>query len=72
MQVSDDEIKSVAKEVIYYKGQPYSQTEFNFTYVNALYYLENKGATQKQIQEFEKLVEDAPIKGGHFNRYSGD
>ncbi|MEK7590269.1 MAG: hypothetical protein AAB454_01000 [Patescibacteria group bacterium] len=70
--VTDDEVKRAAKAVIFYKGYPYSQTEFNFNYYNAISYLKDKGATSEQIREFAKLVHDAPIRGGHFNSYSGD
>ena len=72
MKVSDEEVVHAAKKVIEYKGYPYSQTEFNFAYYNALAYLQSKGATQEQLQKFEQLVNSAPIRGGHFNSYSGD
>ena len=72
MKVSDEEVTKSANAVISYKGYPYSQTEFNSVYYNVLAELQKKGATQEQLQKFEQLVNSAPIRGGHFNSYSGD
>jgi hypothetical protein len=71
-KVSDDEVRATANHVISYKGRPWSSTEFNSVYYPALENLKARGATKKQVALFEKLVADAPIKGGSFNPWSGD
>lgn len=71
-KLSDDEVRAAASSVISYKGRPWSSTEFNSVYYPALENLKARGATKKQIALFEKLVADAPIKGGSFNPWSGD
>lgn len=71
-KVTDDEVRSTASYVIGYKGRPWSSTEFNSVYYPALENLKARGATKKQVALFEKLVADAPVKGGSFNPWSGD
>jgi hydroxymethylpyrimidine pyrophosphatase-like HAD family hydrolase len=71
-KLSDDEVRAAASAVISYKGRPWSSTEFNSVYYPALENLKARGATKKQVALFEKLVADAPIKGGSFNPWSGD
>lgn len=71
-KVTDDEVRSAAAGAISYKGRPWSQTEYNMGYYNALESLKSRGATEAQLALFEKLCADAPIKGGSFNPWSGD
>jgi hypothetical protein len=71
-KVSDADVRATASSVISYKGRPWSSTEFNSVYYPALENLKARGATKRQIALFEKLVADAPIKGGSFNPWSGD
>ncbi|UPT75804.1 MAG: hypothetical protein M0D55_09095 [Elusimicrobiota bacterium] len=71
-KLSDDDVRSAAAGVISMKGRPWSQTEFNASYYPALENLKRRGATKAQVALFEKLVADAPIKGGSFNPWSGD
>lgn len=71
-KLSDDEVRSTASYVISYKGRPWSSTEFNSVYYPALEGLKARGATKRQVALFEKLVADAPVKGGSFNPWSGD
>lgn len=72
MAIPIEEVEQAARAVISHKGYPYSQTEFNCVYYNVLADLQKKGATKEQLQKFEQLVNNAPIRGGHFNSYSGD
>src|SRR3989338_2521127 len=55
-----------------YKGQPYSESEFNEHLYYALESLVKAGATDEQIKLFNKTVNNLPLKGGSFNSYSGD
>ncbi len=71
-KLSDEQVRATAAGVIAMKGRPWSQTEFNAAYYPALQSLKDGGATKAQIALFEKLVADAPIKGGSFNPWSGD
>lgn len=71
-KLTDEDIRSTASYVISYKGRPWSSTEFNSVYYPALESLKAKGATKAQIELFEKLVNDAPVRGGGFNPWSGD
>lgn len=71
-RVSDEEIRAAAASVIFYKGRPWSETEFNMTYLPTRDRLKASGATKKQLALFEKLIADAPLKGGSFNPWSGD
>lgn len=72
MVVSRVDVINAADEAISHKGYPYSRTEFDCVYHLALNNLSAQGATKEQIQAFKKLVNDAPIKSGRFNNYSGD
>ncbi|MDX6767926.1 MAG: hypothetical protein SF051_00215 [Elusimicrobiota bacterium] len=71
-KLTDAEVRATAASVISYKGRPWSSTEFNSVYYPALENLKARGATKRQVALFEKLVADAPIKGGSFNPWSGD
>ena len=71
-KVTDDEVRSAANGAISYKGRPWSETEYNMGYYNALESLKTRGATKAQLDLFAKLCADAPIKGGSFNPWSGD
>ncbi len=71
-KLTDADVRASAASVISYKGRPWSSTEFNSVYYPTLEGLKAKGATKRQIALFEKLVADAPIKGGSFNPWSGD
>lgn len=70
--VSDADVESAARSVISYKGRPWSQTEYNMGYYNALENLEKRGASAAQLERFKKLCDEAPVKGGGFNPWSGD
>lgn len=72
MVVSHVDVINAANEAISHKGYPYSRTEFDCVYYLALSNLLVQGATKEQIQAFKKLVDNAPIKSGRFNNYSGD
>ena len=71
-RLSDKQVRQAADRVISHKGLPYSQSEFNMAHTNAWNWLKKNGATKRQMNLFEKLVKEAPTKGGRFNCYSGD
>lgn len=70
--VTDADVERAAQGVISYKGRPWSQTEYNMGYYNTLENLQKRGATEAQLERFKKLCDEAPVKGGGFNPWSGD
>ena len=70
--VTDEHIQSAAKGVASYKGRPWSSTEYNMAYGTTYWSLEERGATPEQLKLFEKLCDEAPVRGGGFNPWSGD
>lgn len=70
--VTDAEVDAAVKGVISMKGRPWSQTEFNAAYYTAAWSLWEKGASFEQMLAFHKAVDEAPVKGGSFNPWSGD
>ncbi|MBI5242016.1 MAG: hypothetical protein HY926_16200 [Elusimicrobia bacterium] len=70
--VSDEQIRSAAKGVASYKGRPWSATEYNMNYGMTYWSLEERGATPEQLKLFEELCDQAPVRGGGFNPWSGD
>jgi hypothetical protein len=70
--VADADIEKAAEGVISSKGRPWSQTEYNMGYYNTLENLKKRGATEEQLERFKKLCDDAPVKNGGFNPWSGD
>lgn len=71
-KVTEDMVRAAAAHVIAFKGRPWSSTEYNSVYYPELERLKAEGATQEQIALFMKLCDEAPIKGGRFNPWSGD
>ncbi|MDD5628155.1 MAG: hypothetical protein PHU21_03760, partial [Elusimicrobia bacterium] len=70
--VTDEQIRSAARGVASYKGRPWSSTEYNMAYGTTYWSLEERGATSEQLQLFEKLCDEAPVRAGGFNPWSGD
>ncbi|MCX5795248.1 MAG: hypothetical protein NTY77_07140 [Elusimicrobia bacterium] len=70
--VTDEQIRSAAKGVESYKGRPWSSTEYNMAYGTTYWGLEERGATPEQLKLFEKLCDEAPVRAGGFNPWSGD
>jgi hypothetical protein len=70
--VTDEQIQSAARGVASYKGRPWSSTEYNMNYGMTYWSLEERGATPEQLKLFEKLCDEAPVRGGGFNPWSGD
>jgi hydroxymethylpyrimidine pyrophosphatase-like HAD family hydrolase len=71
-KVTEERVQGAAASVASYKGRPWSQTEYNMAYSNTLESLKKDGATKAQLELFEKLCAEAPIRGGSFNPWSGD
>jgi hydroxymethylpyrimidine pyrophosphatase-like HAD family hydrolase len=71
-KLTDDDIAASAKSVVASKGGIWSQTEYNMGYYNTLESLKERGATKAQLELFKKLCDEAPVKGGRFNPWSGD
>ena len=70
--LSDETIKKIAERVALFKGRPWSWSEFNATKSNVRHNLKEEGATEKQLKEFDRIIEEAPVVGGSFNAWSGD
>ncbi len=70
--VSEAQIKLWAERSASSKGSPWSETEFNANNAQIRHCLVKDGATEEQLALYDKLVKEAPIRGGAFNRYSGD
>ncbi|MFA6028318.1 MAG: hypothetical protein WC969_00555 [Elusimicrobiota bacterium] len=70
--LTDDSIRATANGVASYKGRPWSSTEYNAAWGYAYEGLEGSGATKAQLDLFEKLTAEAPMRGGGFNPWSGD
>jgi hypothetical protein len=70
--VSDADIEASARGVASYKGRPWSSTEYNMNYYYAEMSLVARGATKAQLEAFRKLCDEAPVRGGGFNPWSGD
>ena len=70
--VTDEQIQSAARGTASYKGRPWSSTEYNMNYGMTYWYLEERGATSEQLKEFERLCDEAPVRAGGFNPWSGD
>ncbi len=71
-KLTDDDIAASARSVVASKGGVWSQTEYNMGYYTTLESLKERGATEAQLALFKKLCDEAPIKGGRFNPWSGD
>lgn len=72
MKVANAQVEFWAKQAVIAKGSPWSQTEFMANCSSIRHCLQKDGATDKQLALFDKLVDEAPTKGGRFNSYSGD
>jgi hypothetical protein len=70
--LTEEQIRSGAKGAASYKGRPWSATEYNMAYGTTYWDLEERGATPEQLKLFEKLCDEAPVRGGGFNPWSGD
>ncbi len=70
--LTDEEVKQVTEHVISFKGRPWSESEFNATKTNNRRQLAEDGATEEQLKEFDRIINEAPIIGGSFNTWSGD
>ncbi|MFA6093162.1 MAG: hypothetical protein WCU88_08175 [Elusimicrobiota bacterium] len=70
--LSDETVRSAAKGTASYKGRPWSSTEYNMAVGQAENSLILRGATPEQLQLFNKVCSDAPVKAGGFNPWSGD
>jgi hypothetical protein len=65
-------VEKMAERVALFKGRPWSWSEFNATKSNVRRHIAEEGATEKQLEEFDRIIEKAPIVGGSFNTWSGD
>lgn len=70
--VSVARIEAAAKSVASYKGRPWSQTEYNMSESMTGDSLRRDGASPAQMRLFQKLCDEAPVRGGGFNPWSGD
>lgn len=70
--ISDEAVKKLAERVILFKGRPWSWSEFNATKSNVRRHLAEEGAAPEQLEEFGRIIDEAPIIGGSFNPWSGD
>lgn len=71
-KVTDDDIRASARSVAASKGGIWSSTEYSMSYSMALENLQTRGATKAQLELFKKLCDEAPVRGGRFNPWSGD
>jgi len=67
-----EDVRQAAARATSHKGGTWSETEFNVGKYEIRESLKNRGATRRQLELYDKLVEAAPIIGGCFNRFSGD
>lgn len=67
-----DPVLFAAQRVIDQKGFPWSETEFENAREVWRGELERGGASAEELERYDKLIADAPVRGGRFNRYSGD
>ncbi|MBI5624747.1 MAG: hypothetical protein HY924_13290 [Elusimicrobia bacterium] len=70
--LSDAEVEASARGAASYKGRPWSSTEYNMNYSMTEWNLVERGATKAQLEKFRKLCDEAPVRGGGFNPWSGD
>ena len=71
--LTDEEVVGRARNFAHWnKTSTYSASEFNQDQYYAEQSLLKDGATAAQLELFRKIVQDAPIRGGRFNPYSGD
>ena len=66
------DVEAAARGAASYKGMPWSNTEYSMSQYGYESGLRKAGATFAQIRLFHKLCDEAPIKGGRFNPWSGD
>ncbi|MBI5209620.1 MAG: hypothetical protein HY927_06550 [Elusimicrobia bacterium] len=69
---ADKDVEGAATGVASYKGRPWSSTEYNLVYHQAYMGLVARGATRAQLELFGRLCDEAPMRGGGFNPWSGD
>ncbi len=67
--MTNQEIEEIAEILIKQKGRPLSESEWNCKVYHEKEHLKRNGATKKQLEKIEKLVNDAP---GKWIAYSGD
>lgn len=67
-----EDVRRAAARVTSHKGGMWSETEFNHESHVGRESLKNQGATKRQLELYDKLIEAAPVIGGCFNRFSGD
>jgi hypothetical protein len=70
--LDDESVRQSAKSVAVNKGGIYSHTDYNIYYYYAQQGLERAGATPEQLKLFARLCDEAPVKGGRYNPWSGD
>ncbi|MDD5657435.1 MAG: hypothetical protein PHF00_09310, partial [Elusimicrobia bacterium] len=70
--LSEEKVRAAAHGAISRKGRPWSSTEYNAAYAEAYWKLETAGATPEQMGLFQRLCDEAPVRGGGFNPWSGD
>ena len=68
----DSDVEASAKGAASYKGRPWSSTEYNLNWSMGYDSLTRRGATAAQLQRYEALCAEAPVRGGGFNPWSGD
>lgn len=70
--LSNETVRKMAEHVSLFKGRPWSWSEFNATKSTVRHHLAEEGASKEQLEEFDRIIEKAPIVGGSFNAWSGD
>ncbi len=70
--VTEKTVADFAERAVTHKGLPWSETEFYAHTHELRRSLGRDGATSEQLALYDKLVAAAPVKGGRFNRWSGD
>lgn len=71
-KVTEESVRASAAGAASHKGRPWSQTEYSAASYYARVGLETAGATAAQLALFDRLVDEAPVRGGGFNPWSGD
>lgn len=72
MSVSNESLDRAVREVLAFKCRTWDEDEFNCVYLVRKERLIKEGATQKQLEEFDAKISEAPTIDGEFNMYNDD
>ncbi|MFH1724360.1 MAG: hypothetical protein ABII00_07040 [Elusimicrobiota bacterium] len=70
--VTQEEIDGAVRSAVSQKGRPWSESEYSAAYYMTKRGLTLRGATRAQLEEYAKRCDEAPVRGGGFNPWSGD